>query len=263
MMNIWLPPGVVEGSPNSTPEWFAERRGLPTASRFGDILTEPRSKAAKEAGLMSETARNYQLELIAAAITGMDKVGGKSAAVDRGIDKEADAIRAYEEKRMIDVAQGRLLIHKGLGIGASPDGFVEEDDEGPGLIEVKCPEPKTHLENWLNAEEYRISANGYGLPPAEYAEQVAGQQWVAGREWTDFISFDDRFPGPMQLAIVRVRRDADTIALLADKVPPFADAVRTRIRSLQAYIASCLPEQAAAVRSALQKSLETPSFETE
>lgn len=242
---IYLPPGLIEGPTYGTEEWSASRRGLVTASRFGDVLTEPRSKADKEAGKMSETARSYMLELVAQAITGMERVGGKSAAMERGVEKEADAIDAYERSTMATVEKGRILIRPELGLGATPDGFVEDDPDGPGIIECKCPEPKTHLQNWLGK-----------AVPEDYIEQVQGQLWISGRAWCDFVSFDDRFPGPMQLVVVRVHRDEEVIARLDEKVPAFARAVRDQIASIRAFLASCTPQEARTVVQGLEDQLE-------
>ena len=240
---IYLPPGVTEGPAYGTDSWKDARRGLVTASRFGDVMTEPRTKAAKEAGMMSDTARSYMLELVASAITGQDRVGGKSAAMERGVDMEADAIDAYAEAKFTEVAAGRLLIRD--GIGATPDGFVEEDEEGPGIIEVKCPESKRHLETWMSKQV-----------PDDYVEQVQGQLWVSGRAWCDFISFDDRFPLAMRLVIIRVQRDEALIEALDRKVGAFRRSVGQHIASIRLFLADCAPAEARTVHDGLRDHLE-------
>jgi len=247
MIPIQLPTGVVEGPMYGTDEWKNARRGLVTASRFGDVMTEPRSKAAKEAGEMSDTARGYLMELVASTITGEDKVGGKSAAMERGIDKEADAIDAYSAATFTSVAQGRLLIMPDCGIGATPDGFVEDEGDGFGILEVKCPESKRHLETWLDR-----------CVPEDYIEQVLGQLWVSGRSWCDFISYDDRFPAPMRLVVIRVHKDEHRAAIdeLEMKVMAFAAKARGKVAEIRAFLADCAPSEALTVTEALQDSLE-------
>lgn len=240
---IYLPPGVTEGPAYGTDSWKDARRGLVTASRFGDVMSEPRAKVAKEAGLMSETARSYMLELVASAITGQDRVGGKSAAMERGVDMEADAIDAYAAAKFTEVATGRLLIRDGFG--ATPDGFVEEDEDGHGIIEVKCPESKRHLETWMSKQV-----------PEDYVEQVQGQLWVSGRAWCDFISYDDRFPLAMRMVIIRVRRDEELIEALDRKVGAFQRSVGQHIASIRAFLADCAPAEARTVHDGLQDHLE-------
>ena len=245
MIPIYLPPGVVEGPAYGTDEWKDARRGRVTASRFGDVMTEPRSKAAKESGQMSDTARGYLMEILASTITGEDRVGGKSAAMERGVDKESDAIDAYSAAKFTDVAQGRLLLRTDGLIAATPDGFVEEDEDGPGLIEVKCPESKRHLETWLSREL-----------PSDYLEQVQGQMWVAGRSWCDFVSYDDRFPVPMRMVIIRVHRDEEYLASLEAKVTAFAQEVSAKLDQIRGFLADASPEEARTVVEALQDSAE-------
>jgi hypothetical protein len=245
---LYLPPSIAPGPAYGSSEWTEARRGRVTASRFGDVMTEPRSKAEQMAGKMGATAKGYLMELVAATITGQDKVGGKSAAMDRGVEKESDGLDRYTKQKFYDeVLKGRILLKMGTLISATPDGFIEEgeDDEGPGLVEVKCPESKTHLETFITREL-----------PADYVEQVHGQMWVAGRSWCDFVSFDDRFPLAMQLVVIRVQRDEELIERMAEKVHGFADQVQARVDQLRQFLRECSPVEARVVHEALQDPTE-------
>ena len=42
-----------------TDKWFALRLGVFTSSQIANLMTEPRSKKDKEAGLLSQTAISY------------------------------------------------------------------------------------------------------------------------------------------------------------------------------------------------------------
>ena len=290
MLQIGLPPGVVEGPGYGTDSWSNARRGRVTASRFADVMPEPRSipksfqdrwrhlvpesertkvlKSGPRAGQIvdadglpqriaeeaasqhgayawSDGARGYMMELLASSITGIDRVGGRSAAMDRGVDMESDAIDAYALAKFTEVAQGRLLLRTDGLLAATPDGFVEDDPDGPGLVEVKCPESKRHMETWLTREI-----------PEEYVEQVQGQMWIAGRAWCDFISYDDRFPAPMRLVIIRVKRDDQLIARMDAKVGAFAMEVANRLAEVRGYLRESSPEQADAVHQALKDAVE-------
>ena len=241
---------MITGARYGTQAWHDQRRGLVTASRFGDVLTEPRSKAAKEAGEMSDTARSYLMELVAATITGQDKVGGKSAAMERGIDKEADAINAYCQERFLfpeDWSEGCILRLDDTLIAATPDAFIETDTEGPGILEVKCPDSMRHLDTFFSRQV-----------PEQYHEQVLGQLEVSGRQWCDFVSFDDRFPKAMQLVIIRVYPSPQFGAESMPKIAHFADLVQQRVDDVRAFLAGTSPHAAAAVVSAMT-STEDPA----
>lgn len=203
-------------------------------------MSEPRSKAAKDAGLLSETASGYMMEIVASAITGEDRVGGKSAAMERGVDKESDALDAYASTKFCTVETGRLLLRSEGLIAATPDGFIEEDEDGPGLLEVKCPESRTHLKTWFSRQL-----------PEEYLEQVHGQMWVAGRAWCDFVSFDDRFPAPMRLVVIRVFRDEELIQAMSTKVGAFEALVAEKLASVRQFLAEASPGEERAVQDAL------------
>ena len=58
-----------------------QRTGRVTASRFRDVMAEPRSKAARDAGELGESALTYMSELLAERITGQraDDWGGNQA----------------------------------------------------------------------------------------------------------------------------------------------------------------------------------------
>lgn len=237
---------MITGPRWGTAAWHDFRRGLVTASRFGDVLTEPRSKAAKEAGEMSDTARSYLMELVAATITGQDKVGGKSAAMERGIDKEADAIDAYCRERFLfpeDWSEGCILRLDDTLIAATPDAFIETDTEGPGILEVKCPDSMRHLDTFFSRQV-----------PEQYHEQVLGQLEVSGRQWCDFVSFDDRFPRAMQLVIIRVYPSPQFGAESMPKIAHFADLVQQRVDDVRAFLAGASHQEAAAVVSAMTSS---------
>jgi hypothetical protein len=296
MSTIYLPPGVVDGPKYGTDTWKTARRAMVTASRFGDVVKDPRTiprefvnahihlipeadrfkvlKSGPRAGMkveadglpqmvaeaaalqgafpLSETAVSYMYEIMAQAVTGLDRVGGRSAAMDRGIDLEQDALDQYATHKFTDVSEGRLLILEGTTIGATPDGFVEDDEEGPGILEVKCPEIKRHLQTYLTR-----------TLPEDYFEQVHGQLWISGRNWCDFVSYDDRFPLAMRLVIIRVYRDEAVIESMSRRVHAFADVVAAKLDTIQGYLAACNPEEQQIVHRALEENAEGVTFEAE
>ena len=60
--------------PQGTPEWFACRRGIVTASRLKDVLAGGRGK----------TRRTYMLTLIGERLTGEVQEGYTNAHMERG-----------------------------------------------------------------------------------------------------------------------------------------------------------------------------------
>jgi hypothetical protein len=173
--------------PQRTPEWFADRLGRVTGSACSAVFAKSRTK-----GEESSERKKYRLQLALERITG--NAGGSvyvNAAMQRGIDLEPVAVAAYEASagELVDVPG--FMFSEELLVGASLDGLCGSK----GALEVKCPDSLTHLEYFREKR----------LPPA-YVAQVTHNLWVSGREWLDFVSFDDRFPEPLRLFRVRVTR---------------------------------------------------------
>tara|TARA_Y100000401_G_scaffold81100_1_gene66474 strand:- start:946 stop:1686 length:741 start_codon:yes stop_codon:yes gene_type:complete len=184
-------------------ELSPKRTGRVTASRFKDVMSEPRTKKARDAGELSESAMTYLGELLAERITGRsaDNFVG-NAATTWGNDFEPHARAVYAEYTGNAVTVPDFQQWAGNdSVGCSPDGFVGSR----GGLEIKCPHsPKEHLRTWFRRQ----------LPP-QYIAQVQGSMWVTEREWWDFVSFDPRYAETGQaLVILRVKRSEEFIALL-------------------------------------------------
>lgn len=180
--------------------WAKERAGHCTASCFADALAKIKTGEAAD-------RRNYRVQLVTERMTGLPCSGFKSKAMQWGIDQEPLARLAYELHTGEPCITTGFHRHPSIDwVGCSPDGLVGDK----GLAQFKCPESHTHMQYWLD-----------GVMPAEYKAQVQGEMWVTGREWSDFVSFDPRFPESHQLLIVRVQRDDAYIATLEAEVRKF------------------------------------------
>jgi hypothetical protein len=120
----------------------------------------------------------------------------------------------------VDVVEVGLIRHPTIaGAHASPDGLVGED----GLVEIKAPQTATHIETLLS-----------GVVADRYVKQVQFQMACTGRAWTDFVSFDPRMPGDLQLWMKRIPRDDAQIAEIEDAVRFFIMETEAKLRKLEA-----------------------------
>ena len=176
------------------PNWFAARAGRITGSRFAMLMATTRSGPAA-------SRRNLIAALVVERITGVCVKGFKNAAMERGIDLEPDARSAYEMLTGEFVEEMDFIVHPKFDfVGVSPDGLIGSD----GMVELKCPD----------AMGKHLDALESGSHADEYKWQIQGQLWVAGREWNDAVSYDPRWPMPLDLAVKRVYRDENAIAEL-------------------------------------------------
>lgn len=177
-----------------TDEWFAERAGKFTGSRFADLMATTRSGP-------STSRANLLATLACERISGTCAETYTNAAMQRGVELESEARSAYETCVGEIVNEVAFVRHPSLTfVGVSPDGLVGAD----GLVEIKCPA----------AMAKHLAAINAGSHAVEYRWQVQGQLWVTGRQWCDVVSYDPRWPEELRLAIVRVMRDEDAIAQL-------------------------------------------------
>lgn len=197
-----------------TDAWYEARLGKATASRFHDILSKTK------AGATTAYRKNYKAELVIERLTGEKAPSFTNSAMQWGVDNEPIARLAYTAETGNDVEEAPFVQHLTLEAGASPDGYVGED----GLIEIKCPNPATHIETlWKRAVPY------------QYIAQIQGQLWITGRKWCDFVSFDPRMPSNVQLFIFRVSRDEEYIEALAEEVEAFLEEVDGDFDFLRSY----------------------------
>lgn len=178
-----------------TPEWFAARVGMFTASTASDMLaTIKTGEAAKR--------RDLRMRLVCERLTGQPQEGGfVNAEMQRGIDKEAEAFAAYEALTGEMATTVGFVAHDTLLAGCSPDGEI---GGFTGLLEVKCPKTSTHVGYLRNK----------GVP-SDYVPQMVHALWITGAQWCDFVSFDDRLPAHLSLFVVRLNRDEKQIASYA------------------------------------------------
>lgn len=137
----------------------------------------------------NETSRGIISTLVAERITGVTEDTPMAFDMYRGVMCEPYARDLYSEHHE-PVAEVGFMRYEGDGwtLGYSPDGLVG----GDGLIEVKSPRAKTHL-NTIMADEV----------PAYYMAQCQAGLLVSGRNWLDFVSFCQDMP----LYVKRVHPD--------------------------------------------------------
>lgn len=222
---------LLDGIEQRTPEWHDHRRGMITASVVGKLISANPPNAITvdcptcggQAGSScfsaarktptpiktfhdtrlaavvdlppiygpadNDTSRGITATLAAERITGWTEETAMTSDMWRGVEHEPYARDIYSGHYQQAVEVGFMLRDEDeWTLGYSPDGLVGDD----GLIEVKCPRAKNHLNTILHDE----------VPPWNMAQLQAGLL-VSGREWIDFVSF----VGGMPLFVKRVLPD--------------------------------------------------------
>jgi hypothetical protein len=190
-----------------TPDWFACRMGIPTASEFATVLMHGKKK-----GEPSATRRKYMLTLIGERLTGKPVESYSNANMLRGKEHEPEARRLYQFIR--DEATTQVGFIRNGNKGCSPDLLVNAN----GMTEFKSNQPHILLEMHL-ADEV----------PKEHECQLQGGLWVAEREWIDFMAY---WPG-IEPFIKRVYRDEVKIKSIELGVEMFNNELHELLTKLE------------------------------
>lgn len=196
-----------------TDGWLSLRSGKVTASAIYKVM------AKTKAGYGADRA-NYHAQLVTERLTGLPTDGFRNAAMDWGIETEAQARAAYAFSINDPVTETGFHLHPTIAdAGASPDGLVGER----GLVEIKCPNTATHI----------ATLAGSGID-RKYLLQMQWQMACTERDWCDFVSFDPRLPEPMQMHVRRVERDAELLAEMESEITKFLGEVAATVADLEA-----------------------------
>lgn len=179
--------------------WFAKRRGIPTASQFGRIITA--------AGRPSSQAPLYESELIAERIFGRPFGRDISGipAVRHGVETEPDAAEVLESILGIELQPGGFMTDDDGRYGASPDRIIVRGNSRE-VVEIKCPyEIPQHIKNLLCG------------PDDNHKAQVQGQLLISGYDAAHFFSYHPQCPPKYE----RIERDDKFIRALAQQLRDF------------------------------------------
>jgi putative phage-type endonuclease len=202
---------MIELIEQRTDAWFEARIGKVTASRVADVLAKTKSG-------YSASRDNYMAQLVCERLTKQKAEGFTNAAMQHGTETEPLARLSYEVSQNVLVDEVGFIPHPTIEMsGASPDGLVNDD----GLIEIKCPNTATHIETLLSE-----------TVPTKYYTQMQFQLACTGREWCDFVSFDNRLPPELQLFVKRVPRDDTYIKLMEAEIVQFLSELDDKINKL-------------------------------
>lgn len=198
---------IIRDIEQGTPEWDQLRLGIPTSSKFGDIITSD--------GKHSKSRQAYLYRLAGERITGQIYKGWHGDVYDRGHEMEPEIRETYEFIKDCHV-ETVAFIYKDekRRFGVSPDGIMIDLKGG---FEAKSAAPNVQAERlhkgWTGAEHHR---------------QVMGCLLATGFEWWDLVSY---CPG-MKPVIERFYRDEEFLKILEDEINIFCDELDEIVKAI-------------------------------
>lgn len=191
-----------------SPEWFALRRGLPTASMFKVLMVKNDTKAGRT---------TYLHKLAGERLSGENMENFSNAAMEDGKKKEPELLRHYAFVRDCEpmlvgfIREGKC--------GCSPDALIGDD----GMLEIKRAAPHILIPIRLKA----MADPNY--VPSEHIAQCQGGMMISNSKWCDLLV---GYP-KMKPLIVRIERDEDYISQLRDAVDVFDLDLRRLVERLK------------------------------
>lgn len=189
-----------------SPQWFQERLGKPSSSRFGEILTST--------GEISKQRKGYLYDLAAQIISGQSPETYISSAMEEGIRREEESRTLYEMIYGVEVKQvGMIFPDDDKKYLCSPDG-LRADNIG---LELKNVLPKTQVEYLLSKKL-----------PSVYVPQVQGSMLVTGFKQWHFMSYCPALP-PL---ILEIERDEKWIEKCESELKSFNEELSDMVKRL-------------------------------
>jgi hypothetical protein len=128
-------------------KWMQMRAGSFTSSQIGKLFTSPKTKLAKDNGELSETAKSYIFDKAAELLTGTIRNTYTTPEMQWGLDQEPYAIEMIKETypniEYYGTENPKFFSYSDFS-GGSPDAVCENI-----VFEIKCPNPRTHIEYLL------------------------------------------------------------------------------------------------------------------
>lgn len=216
---------LMEAGHQGSDAWIDSRLGRFTASEMYKLMTEPRSKADKEAGKLSEGAMTYVMIKVSEVLTGNRKEDRYSP--DKEWGKEIEPIaKDYFTSQTGLVWEPAGFFPFGDHAGCSPDGYLGED-EG---LEVKCPsQSENHVNHLLLTDQYDLKRE---CP--DYYWQIMSSLLFTGRKQWHFVSFDPRMQvEKLKMQHIVVKPVSEDLDLLVSKLEKAIKEKLSLIKLLQ------------------------------
>lgn len=197
-----------------TPEWYAARIGIPTASMFTSLVTPTGKPSTQYIGYACTLANELY-----AHESELDGFQGNSWT-GRGEVMEDEAAKWYQLVYGVEPEPIGFVTETGEGweAGCSPDRFIGDI----GMLEIKCLKAENHTKA---LREYSKS----GATPSEFKIQTQGQMLITSRGWCDLLLYHDKLPK----LVIKQTPDADLVQTIKNQLSVVCaerDATLTALR---------------------------------
>lgn len=207
--------------PQGSEQWDQLRVGRFTSSEMYRLLTQPKTKEAKEAGRLSETAMTYITEKVAETITGKLKENSYAYPLVYGKEMEPQAVEYFCMKTG-NIHDPIGFVAFGDHAGGSPDGIINEED----ILEVKCPYTIDKQVDYLMlTDQYDLKR----LNPGYYWQCMSNLLFTQKKQ-CHFVSFDPRYPEDKKMVHLIIKPVSEDFDKITEALPK---AIEEKLKMLK------------------------------
>lgn len=210
-------------------EWLEKRLGNFTASEIWKLFVDPKTKADKESGKLSETALSYVKDKVCELLTGLS--GGsqfENEAMRWGKTNESYAIEiirpTFQEENIIHYGGNEFKFNQFTNFsGSSPDAESESY-----VYEVKCPfNSSIHLDHLglKSGDELKEYNKSYWY-------QIQFNMICSNKDKGVFISYDPRFKHVLQIKTLVIDLDENFRSEITEKLKRAESEMRSILDGL-------------------------------
>ncbi len=180
-----------------TPEWFATRCGVVTASHFSEVITST--------GEPSKQRDKYIRRLAGEIMSGEPATEKyQSSSMRKGNEREDDSRKHFALINMVEIRQvGFVFLDESRRVGCSPDGLIDPSDG----FETKNKESHVQLEQLKD---------GWKLKSDHY-QQCQGGLWICQREVWHLRSYS-RGIKPIDVTVHRDEKFIDRLDMMVKEL---------------------------------------------
>ena len=190
-----------------SPEWFEARIGSIGGSSIQSVCAKGTGK----------TRKSLLYRFAGEILSGEKYEGYQNEHMQRGIEQEAEARKAYELFYDKTINQVGLVRRNSHYKHYSPDGFENPD----GIIEIKCRIPSTYIETVLTNKV-----------PAVDRKQIQWGLHICEREYCKFISYSPTVK-VNPLHVIHVERDEKLIKTLDEEADKFVEEMLSIVERIK------------------------------
>ena len=127
--------------------------------------------------------------------------------MERGLELEWQACETYAERNLVELIDCGWRSHPHVPhFGGTADRLIG----ATGGVEVKCPNNANHHANLTEWAQLK-----------DYTPQIQSYIAIYELDWMDWVSYNDNFPAPLDLATHRLYRDDKLIETIEQRVTEF------------------------------------------